>query len=42
LRVAERSMRRSFNALPPAILAILQEGGLIPFLHKYPDWEIPA
>ena len=33
---------RSFRALPDAILAILREGGLIPFLKKYPNWEVPA
>ena len=42
LRAPSRSLRRTFNSLPPAILAILREGGLIPFLHKYPDWEVPA
>ena len=25
--------------LPPEILAILGEGGLIPFLQRYPDWR---
>lgn len=33
-------IRRSFRALPEAILAILREGGLIPFLKKYPNWEV--
>jgi 3-isopropylmalate dehydratase small subunit len=33
---------RSFRALPEAILAILREGGLIPFLKKYPNWEVTA
>jgi hypothetical protein len=30
------------RALPPVIRALLREGGLIPFLQKYPDWQVPA
>jgi 3-isopropylmalate dehydratase small subunit len=41
--LAPRSgIRQDLPALPPQIRAILQEGGLIPFLRKYPDWRISA
>ena len=33
---------RPMRALPPVIRALLREGGLIPFLRKYPDWQVPA
>ncbi len=33
---------RPMRALPPVIRALLREGGLIPFLQKYPDWQVPA
>lgn len=33
---------RALAAVPPVIRALLREGGLIPFLRKYPDWEVPA
>lgn len=33
---------RPLPALPAAIRAILREGGLIPFLARYPNWELPA
>lgn len=36
----QRGIRRPLRILPPAIRAILREGGLIPFLRKHPDWEI--
>ena len=42
LEVTNRDMVRSLGAVPEAILAILAEGGLIPFLKKYPDWKITA
>ncbi len=42
LKVSERKMERALPAIPSAIRAILREGGLIPFLRKYPDWEVPA
>ena len=42
LDVAARHLQRPLNAVPPAIRAILHEGGLIPFLRKYPNWEIPS
>lgn len=32
--------KRPLRALPEAIRAILREGGLIPFLRKYPQWEV--
>ncbi|MES2979127.1 MAG: 3-isopropylmalate dehydratase [Pseudomonadota bacterium] len=36
------SSPRALRAIPPAIRALLREGGLIPFLRKHPDWELPA
>jgi 3-isopropylmalate dehydratase small subunit len=42
LKVSERKMERALPAIPSAIRAILREGGLIPFLRKHPDWEVPA
>jgi 3-isopropylmalate dehydratase small subunit len=33
---------RALAAVPPVIRALLREGGLIPFLRKYPDWEVPT
>jgi 3-isopropylmalate dehydratase small subunit len=40
LEVSNRNVVRTLGAVPEAILAILDEGGLIPFLKKYPDWKI--
>ena len=40
LRQTQRGIRRPMRTLPPAIRAILREGGLIPFLRKHPDWEL--
>ena len=42
LQVAGGSAGRPMRALPPVIRALLREGGLIPFLQKYPDWQVPA
>ena len=42
LQVAGWPVGRSMRALPPVIRALLREGGLIPFLQKYPDWQVPA
>jgi 3-isopropylmalate dehydratase small subunit len=42
LKVPAKTLSRNLGAVPVAILAILREGGLIPFLKKYPDWQIPA
>jgi 3-isopropylmalate dehydratase small subunit len=42
LKVEARKIERTLPAIPSAIRAILREGGLIPFLRKYPDWEVPA
>jgi 3-isopropylmalate dehydratase small subunit len=42
LTAPERKVKRQFGAIPPTIRAILREGGLIPFLKKYPNWELPA
>ena len=38
--VASRQLTRTLGAVPETIRAILREGGLIPFLKKYPDWKI--
>jgi 3-isopropylmalate dehydratase small subunit len=35
-----RGLKQALRPLPPQIRAILREGGLIPFLRKYPDWSI--
>ena len=40
LAAPRRGIRQALRPLPRQIRAILQEGGLIPFLHKYPDWKI--
>ena len=40
LEVTNRHVVRPLGSVPEAILAILAEGGLIPFLKKYPDWKI--
>lgn len=36
------AISRPLPAIPATIRAILREGGLIPFLAKYPNWELPA
>ncbi|ALM83230.1 hypothetical protein [Bordetella sp. N] len=36
--VANGGPKQSLRPLPPQIRAILREGGLIPYLSKYPDW----
>ena len=37
---------RAFNArvpkLPPAVLALISAGGLLPFLKQHPDWSLPT
>ena len=40
LEIEARGLVRSLGVTPPAIRAILREGGLIPFLDKYPDWTV--
>ena len=42
LTVAQRQIARALPAVPEAIRAILREGGFIPFLKKYPDWQVSA
>jgi len=42
LTVPTKGLTRNLGAVPQAIRAILREGGLIPFLKKYPDWQIPT
>ena len=39
VKVAARGIERRVPVLPPAVRAILAEGGLIKFLQKYPDWK---
>jgi 3-isopropylmalate dehydratase small subunit len=40
LRVPSRQIERTFAPLPAAIRALLEAGGLIPFLQRHPDWKI--
>jgi 3-isopropylmalate dehydratase small subunit len=40
LKVEKKSLVRSFSALPTFAQAILNAGGLIPFLEAHPDWSI--
>lgn len=42
LSVQDGDWQQALSPLPAAIRAILSEGGLIPFLKKYPTWELPA
>ncbi|MBC7598806.1 MAG: 3-isopropylmalate dehydratase [Polaromonas sp.] len=42
LQVAGQPTVHELGVMPVAIRAILREGGLIPFLRKYPDWEVTA
>ncbi len=42
LSLPGRDITRPLRTLPAAIRALLREGGLIPFLRKYPDWEVTA
>ena len=42
LSVPARGISRPLRTVPPTIRAILREGGLIPFLRRYPQWEVPA
>ncbi len=39
VKIAARRIVRDVPVLPPAVRAILAEGGLIKFLQKYPDWK---
>lgn len=38
--VASRSIVRAVPPLPAAVQALLEAGGLIPFLQKHPDWNL--
>jgi 3-isopropylmalate dehydratase small subunit len=38
--VAARSISRAVPPLPAAVQALLEAGGLIPFLQQYPDWNL--
>jgi 3-isopropylmalate dehydratase small subunit len=40
LLASANGIRQTLRPLPRQIRAILQEGGLLPFLRKYPDWRI--
>jgi 3-isopropylmalate dehydratase small subunit len=42
LKVPSRQLTIELPAIPFEIRAILQEGGLIAFLRKYPDWVLPS
>jgi 3-isopropylmalate dehydratase small subunit len=39
MKVPERGLQRIFPPLPAAIQTLLDAGGLIPFLKRYPDWK---
>jgi 3-isopropylmalate dehydratase small subunit len=39
MTLPERGLQRMFSPLPAAIQTLLAEGGLIPFLQRYPDWK---
>jgi hypothetical protein len=32
----------SVPKLPPAVLALIAAGGLLPFLKQHPDWALPT
>ncbi len=38
--VAARHITHAVPPLPAAVQALLEAGGLIPFLQKYPDWNL--
>lgn len=40
--VAARSFSAAVPKLPPAVLALIAAGGLLPFLKAHPDWSLPA
>ena len=39
MSVTGRGLKRAFTPLPAAIQALLEAGGLIPFLQRFPDWK---
>ena len=40
VRLVKQGISREVPPLPREIQAILAAGGLIPFLHKHPDWKL--
>jgi len=40
ISVPAKNIIRAVPPLPAAVLALLEAGGLIPFLQKHPDWNI--
>lgn len=40
IAVPAKKIERTVPPLPPAIGALLRAGGLIPFLHQHPDWNL--
>lgn len=40
--VPAKNIARAVPPLPAAVSALLQAGGLIPFLQKHPDWNLAA
>ena len=42
IEVAARGLRAEVPRLPPAVLALLAAGGLLPYLRQHPDWGLPA
>ena len=39
LAVPQVGLTRAFSPLPAAIQSLLEAGGLIPFLQRFPDWK---
>lgn len=42
IEVAARAFRAEVPRLPPAVLALVAAGGLLPYLRQHPDWGLPA
>ncbi|MBC7782173.1 MAG: 3-isopropylmalate dehydratase [Proteobacteria bacterium] len=40
--VAARGWSATVPKLPPAVLALIAAGGLLPYLKQHPDWGLPA
>lgn len=40
IRVPAKNIERAVPPLPAAVQALLEAGGLIPFLQKHPDWNL--
>jgi hypothetical protein len=38
--VPAKNITRAVPPLPATVRTLLEEGGLIPFLQKHPDWNV--